>query len=66
MTECKNCGASLSNDEIGLNRKLLGRSVTSFLCIHCLAAQFHCTTALLEEKIRQFRRLGCALFTAEK
>ena len=65
MALCKTCGAPLSNDELGLNRKLLGRTVTQAYCLDCLADQFHCSRALLENKIEQFRRLGCALFTTK-
>ena len=66
MARCKTCGVCLSNDEVGLNQKLLGRTVTEFFCLDCLAVQFHCTRTLLEDKIEQFRRLGCALFTVSR
>ena len=65
MAVCKRCGKFLSNDEIGLTRKMICREAAEFFCIDCLAEQFRWTPQLLEEKIRQFRRMGCALFTAE-
>lgn len=66
MAQCKICGKILHNDEVGLNRKLINRNAEEFLCIFCMAKQFRCTPELLNEKIRQFRRLGCALFTSEE
>ncbi|MBP3359979.1 MAG: hypothetical protein J6N52_03930 [Clostridia bacterium] len=63
MTEhCKQCGAALSADEIGLHKKLCGKMSESFCCIDCLAKHFEVTRELLEEKIEQFRAMGCSLF----
>lgn len=59
---CGRCGRSLTRDEMGLHRKLINRAADSFFCISCNAEQFGVTTALLEEKIRQFREMGCTLF----
>lgn len=59
---CKECGAPLSNNEIGLFKKLVSRRAESFLCIHCLAKTFSCDESLLYEKIEQFKEAGCTLF----
>ena len=59
---CRACGAPLSADEMGLHRKLINRGDTTFLCKACLAKEFHCTTELLDQKIEQFRAMGCTLF----
>lgn len=59
---CRQCGAPVSGDEIGLTKKLINRGSTDYLCINCLAAFFGCTTDRLREKADQFRRQGCALF----
>ncbi len=59
---CVSCGRLLTRDEMGLHRKLVNRAADSFYCISCNAEQFGVTAALLEEKIRQFKEMGCTLF----
>lgn len=59
---CKKCGAALTNDEIGLHKKLFNRGATEFFCIKCCGEYFSVSTALLEEKIEQFKKSGCTLF----
>ncbi len=59
---CRNCGRALTRDEIGLHKKLFNRAADSFLCISCSAEYFGVGTQLLEEKIRQFKEMGCTLF----
>ncbi|MDE6674204.1 MAG: hypothetical protein K2K19_05240 [Acetatifactor sp.] len=60
--KCRECGRLLTRDEIGLHKKLFNRAAASFLCISCSAEYFGVTTGLLEEKIRQFKEMGCTLF----
>jgi len=64
---CERCGRVLTADETGLHKKLFNRAADSFFCIDCCAAYFGVTRELLEEKIRQFKDMGCTLFgrTAE-
>ncbi len=59
---CQACGAPLSRDEIGLTKKLINRGSTSFFCIACLGRHFQVEEAVLREKIREFRDMGCTLF----
>lgn len=59
---CKICGHELLPDEIAVYRKLVNRGATQFCCIDCLAAHFHCPRALIEQKIEEFRAMGCMLF----
>ena len=63
MSRCKQCGAVLSADEIGLHKKLVHRAAEEFLCIRCLADYFQCEEGLLRKKIEQFRAAGCQLFS---
>lgn len=63
MSQCKKCGRELNGDDIGLTKKLINRGATEFYCMDCLAEKFNCSTDLLQKKIEQFRRQGCALFT---
>lgn len=57
------CGRSLSPDEIGLHKKLVNRGAQAFLCLDCLGEHFQVDQARLREKIEQFRKSGCMLFT---
>ena len=66
MARCMTCGRELTSDEIGLHKKMINRGATSFMCLSCLAAYFHCEEKLLLDKIEQFRDLGCLLFTPKK
>lgn len=60
--KCRQCGKALTQDEIGLHRKLFNRAADTFLCISCSADYFGVSTGLLEQKIRQFKEMGCTLF----
>jgi len=59
---CFFCDAGLTKDEIGLNKKIVGRNVVKMQCLTCLAAYFETTVEELREKIEEFKRQGCALF----
>lgn len=60
---CYACGKeSLSKDEIGLTKKLVGRQTTRFFCIDCLADQLDVTPEELLAKAEEFREAGCSLF----
>lgn len=62
MAQCRQCGRTLTADEIGLYRKTVHRGAETYLCITCLAAYFRCEEELLHRKIEQFRESGCLLF----
>lgn len=66
MANCRECGRSVSGDEMGLNLKLIDRQTTSFLCISCMAGFFRCDEGVLREKIRRFKEIGCKLFPSEQ
>jgi RNase P subunit RPR2 len=59
---CTDCGAALKKDETALSKKMLGREITRFYCIHCLAAVLDCEAVDLAVKIQEFKEQGCALF----
>ncbi len=59
---CIRCHAPLSNDEVGLTKKLINRGSTEFQCYSCLAEHFRVSVELLKEKVEQFREMGCLLF----
>ena len=63
---CKQCGAPLTHDEVGLTKKLINRGCTEYLCYGCMASHFQVTVELLREKVRQFREMGCTLFEPYK
>lgn len=60
---CYVCGKeSLSFNEIGLCKKLLGRNIERFFCIACLADNMEVTEEQLRDKIEDFKSQGCTLF----
>ncbi|GHV35602.1 hypothetical protein FACS1894187_08660 [Synergistales bacterium] len=61
--DCFACGKKqISKNEIGLNKKMLGREIKQFYCLDCLAEYFEVTTEELLAKIEDFKLQGCALF----
>ena len=61
--ECLACGKKdLDKDTVGINKKLLGKTVKRFYCIDCLADYSGCTVDDLLEKIEEFKEEGCTLF----
>ena len=60
---CERCGAALESDDIAIYRKLVSRGADTFWCIDCLAADFGCTRAAIENLIAYYRQSGeCTLF----
>lgn len=62
MSECIKCNRHLSEDEIGLYKKMINRGSEKFMCIHCLAEYLHTTEDVLRDDIEYFREQGCSLF----
>lgn len=61
--DCFACGKKqLSRDELGLNRKMIGREIKQFYCLECFAEYFDVTTEELLAKIEEFKAEGCVLF----
>ena len=62
MKKCLECNKNLTKDEIGLNKKMLGRNTKQFLCLECLSNYLNTDTEILIEKIEQLKEEGCTLF----
>lgn len=62
LVKCRLCESKLDKDAIGLNKKLLGRKLTKFFCIDCLAAHIDISVEDLYAKISEFKEQGCTLF----
>lgn len=61
--DCISCGKKgLDKNTIGLNKKLLGKNITNFYCMDCLADYLDCTVDDLLDKIEEFKDEGCTLF----
>ncbi len=60
---CIRCGTGMTGDEAALNKKYLGRHVTSYLCPACLGERLGLSTDDLHHMIDVFRRQGCRLFS---
>ena len=60
---CFVCGKkNLSKNEIGLNKKLLGRNTKKYYCLDCLSEYLEVTSDFLLEKVEEFKEHGCTLF----
>lgn len=60
---CYVCGKeNLNKNEIGITKKLLGRTSKYFYCIDCLAEYLEVDTEFLLAKIEEFKEQGCTLF----
>ena len=60
---CVSCGKkTLTRNEIGINKKLLGEEVGQFYCLDCLAEYLEVTPQDILDKIEEFRAEGCKLF----
>ena len=62
MKTCLECNKELVKDEIGLNKKLLGKNTKQFLCIEWLSSYLNTDVEILRDKIVQFKEEGCTLF----
>lgn len=61
---CCSCfKGSLSKDEIGANKKLIGIDTEQFYCLDCLAAYLEVSNEEIEDKIQMFKEDGCTLFS---
>lgn len=61
--DCFICGReNLSHNEIGLNKKLIGRNIEKFHCMQCLADYLEISTEDLADSIQEFKDAGCVLF----
>jgi uncharacterized protein (DUF1810 family) len=61
--KCIACGKNnLEKNTIGLNKKILGRSVNKIYCIECLAEYLGVSVEELFNKIEEFKYQGCKLF----
>ena len=63
MKNCYVCGkAPLTNDEIGITKKIIDRKTTTFYCLPCLAEYLEVTEEELLAKIEEFKNEGCTVF----
>lgn len=59
---CFSCGADVGSDGVGLNKKLLGKKVSVYFCLPCLAENLGTSVEDLLAKIEEFKAEGCKLF----
>lgn len=65
MSNCASCGKALTNDEIGITKKLINRGTDTYYCVACLAKMYKVDEKLIYDKIEHFRRQGCILFAED-
>lgn len=60
---CASCGKDLvKKNEIGINKKLLGKKTMAYYCMDCLADYLDVTVQDIGDKIEEFKEQGCKLF----
>ncbi len=60
---CVDCHVELTNDEIALSKKMLGRGGNPvYFCLKCLAEYLDCKLPDLQIKIMEFKEQGCTMF----
>jgi len=64
--QCAQCDSSLARDDVAISRRLIGRGISRFYCIPCLAARLGVSQAVIRLKIKEYRAMGCALFPPYK
>jgi len=64
--QCAQCDSALARDDIAISRRLIGRGISQFYCIRCLAARLGVSQAVIHLKIKEYRAMGCALFPPYK
>lgn len=62
MAKCMKCGKNLSQDEIGIHKKMINRGATEYFCLPCLAEYLKVSEDALKERINYFKTQGCTLF----
>ena len=61
--DCFQCGKALLPDEIAVYRRMVNRAAERCLCACCFAKEFGVDESLVWEKVRQFKKMGCTLFS---
>ncbi len=62
IVHCNDCKQRISNDEIALNIKLLGKHNARLRCNHCLSKTLGCNEEKLREMTVFLKNSGCMLF----
>lgn len=63
---CTYCDCVInSTNVLGLNKKLFEVATRrgKYLCLHCMSETLDCTEEELQEKISDFKKQGCKLFS---
>ena len=55
MMRCKECGRTLTKDEIALHKKIYNRDAEEFFCIDCSSRYLDVSVDLLRQKIVEFK-----------
>jgi hypothetical protein len=63
--KCRYCEALLERNAVGLNKKLFEGDTKRnlYMCLPCMAEYLECTEEDLREKMEEFKREGCKLFS---
>ena len=60
---CVDCASPLRRNEIAITKRLVSRGATQYYCVGCLARRIGVPVAAIEQKIQEYREMGCSLFS---
>lgn len=65
VKNCRYCNSYLDRNAIGLNKKLFEdyTKCNLYMCFPCMAEYLECSEEDLREKVEEFKREGCKLFS---
>ena len=67
MAKCISCGKeNIENLEISLNKKLINKNISEYLCLDCLSKKFNCNKEKLIKYATECKKAGCVLFKFEE
>ena len=59
---CVICSKKVTNDEVAMNVKVLGKQLGTIRCYDCLASVMSCSKTKLIELSEYYKSSGCNLF----
>ena len=63
VERCFGCGGMADKDAVGISKKLLGKDISKFFCLSCLAENIGVSVEDLIAKIEECKQEGCELFS---
>ncbi|MGB4658914.1 MAG: hypothetical protein WBI07_07035 [Mobilitalea sp.] len=62
VVHCRDCGKTVSNDEVALNIKIYGKQIGAVSCYDCMAGHLVCEPSKLIQLTEFYKSTGCSIF----